>query len=142
MYILLYKIKCLEVENSFIDYFKKSTEIYQGMKVIDQNLGGTTPLDVVIDLEEPKKQIPNKASEEKGKNGDEFDDFEEFEKQEDEKKYWFTSGKTAQGLRIHDYLDSLPETGKVLSLGTIVRIAEKLNICCSISNIENINICS
>ena len=53
-------IQKLEVENSFIDYFKKTTEIYQGMKVIDQKLGGTTPLDIIIDLEEdglPTSQV-------------------------------------------------------------------------------------
>ena len=49
-------ISMLEVENSFIDYFKKSTEIYKGMKVIDQKLGGTTPFDVIVDLEGPKEE--------------------------------------------------------------------------------------
>ncbi|MBW1766610.1 MAG: RND family transporter [Deltaproteobacteria bacterium] len=117
----------LEVENSFIGYFKESTEIYQGMKVIDQNLGGTTPLDVIIDLEEPKEESPKVAIETRGENNDEFDEFEEFEDVDDDKKYWFTSKKMARTLKIHDYLDSLKETGKVLSLGTIVKIAEKLN---------------
>ena len=42
-------ISMLEVENRFIDYFKKSTEIYQGMEVIDRELGGTMPLDVILD---------------------------------------------------------------------------------------------
>ena len=32
----------LEVENSFINYFDKETEIYKGMKKIDDELGGTT----------------------------------------------------------------------------------------------------
>ncbi|GIT08336.1 MAG: hypothetical protein CM1200mP30_19660 [Pseudomonadota bacterium] len=41
----------LNVENSFIDYFQEDTEIYQGMKVIDQKLGGTTPLDLIVQLE-------------------------------------------------------------------------------------------
>ena len=38
----------LEVENRFIDYFKPSTEIYQGMELLDARLGGTIPLDVVL----------------------------------------------------------------------------------------------
>ena len=39
----------LSVENSFIDYFKKSTEINQGLNFIDQELGGTIPLEIVFD---------------------------------------------------------------------------------------------
>ncbi len=117
----------LEVENSFIDYFKESTEIYQGMKVIDQNLGGTTPLDVIIDLDEPKEKSPKAAIKTKAESSDVFDEFDEFEEADDDKKYWFTSKKMALVLKIHDYLDRLPETGKVLSLGIILRIAEKLN---------------
>ncbi len=118
----------LEVENCFIDYFKKTTEIYQGMKVIDQNLGGTTPLDVVIKIEGHNTAAP--VSDETDDGGDEFDDFgdfTEFDNAETEDKYWFTSDKMEQVKRIHNYLDSLPETGKVLSLGTMLKVAEKLN---------------
>jgi predicted RND superfamily exporter protein len=129
----------LTVENSFIDYFKDTTEIYQGMKVIDQKLGGTTPLDVIIQLGEPgnpKSAAPSKAAEIKADDDadfdkfdefNEFDKFDEFEEKADADKYWFTSGKMALVTRIHDYLDSLPATGKVLSLATMLKIAEKLN---------------
>ncbi|OEU62501.1 MAG: hypothetical protein BBJ57_11755, partial [Desulfobacterales bacterium PC51MH44] len=120
-------ISRLVVENSFIDYFKDTTEIYQGMKVIDQNLGGTTPLEVVIDLDEHEASAQMIAHGTDAENDDEFDEFDEFDKAEDEDKYWFTSDKMAQVVEIHDYLDSLPETGKVLSLGTMMKIAEKLN---------------
>ena len=120
-------ISRLVVENSFIDYFKDTTEIYQGMKVIDQNLGGTTPLDVVIDLDEHEASAQMIAHGTDAKNDNEFDEFDEFDKAEDEDKYWFTSDKMAQVVAIHDYLDNLPETGKVLSLGTMMKIAEKLN---------------
>ena len=48
-------ISKLEVENSFINYFDKNTEIYKGMKLIDEELGGTTPLEVIIKF--PKKEI-------------------------------------------------------------------------------------
>ena len=129
-------ISRLVVENSFIDYFKDTTEIYQGMKVIDQNLGGTTPLDVTVDIEQPKapdKITPPVGDAEKADEFDEFDEFEEFEEFDefedatDDDKYWFTTDKMAQVKKIHDYLDNLPETGKVLSMGTMMKIAEKLN---------------
>ena len=45
-------IKNLNVENSFINYFKTNSEIHQGMKLIDEELGGTTPLDVIIKFKE------------------------------------------------------------------------------------------
>ncbi len=120
-------ISKLAVENSFIDYFKDTTEIYQGMKVIDQNLGGTTPLDVIIDLDEPEASTQMVASGTDTEDGNEFDEFDEFDKAEDEEKYWFTSDKMALVVKIHDYLDSLPETGKVLSLGTMMKIADKIS---------------
>jgi len=116
----------LEVENSFIDYFKDTTEIYQGMKTIDQQLGGTTPFDVIVDLDLPKEPSPDIVDND-AKVDDEFDEFDEFDEAEDEEKYWFTSEKMDRVVRIHDYLDQLPETGKVLSLGTMMKVAEKLN---------------
>ncbi len=123
-------ISRLVVENSFIDYFKDTTEIYQGMKVIDQNLGGTTPLDVIVEIE--ANDLPTQASRSvEVANGDgefdEFDEFDEFEKKEDDGRYWFTSDRMALVKKIHDYLESVPEIGKVLSLGTMLKIAEKLN---------------
>jgi predicted RND superfamily exporter protein len=120
-------ISRLTVENSFIDYFKHTTEIYQGMKVVDQELGGTTPLDVIIDLEKSEVTAPVATSESSSKKNDEFEEFSEFDDAQNQEKYWFTSDKMARVMKIHDYLDSLPETGKVLSLATMVKIAEKLN---------------
>jgi len=120
-------ISRLEVENSFIDYFKDTTEIYQGMKVIDQNLGGTTPLDVIVELDEPQAFAQKVAHETDAQNNDEFEEFDEFDEAQDDEKYWFTSDKMAQVEKTHDYLDSLPETGKVLSLETIMKVGEKLN---------------
>jgi len=117
----------LTVENSFIDYFKDTTEIYQGMKIIDQSLGGTTPLDVIIEIDEPTMPATEKSTGSTVKHDDGFDDFDEFQKGENNEKYWFTVEKMAMVAKIHDYLDSLPETGKVLSLGTMLKIAEKLN---------------
>ena len=109
----------LEVENSFINYFDKETEIYKGMKKIDDDLGGTTPLNIIINF--PVKQKDEKAK-------DEFDEWENDNDSEDDKaKYWFTRDKMDKIIKVHDYLDSLPEIGKVLSFGSILRVAEDLN---------------
>ena len=112
-------ISKLEVENSFINYFDKETEIYKGMKKIDDDLGGTTPLNVII-----KFPIQEKEKEE----DDEFSEWEEeSDNKEDKAKYWFTRDKMDKIIKVHDYLDSLPEIGKVLSFGSILRVAEDLN---------------
>ena len=110
----------LEVENSFINYFDKETEIYKGMKKIDDDLGGTTPLNIILKF--PKKNDVGKTED------DEFDEWEdENETAEDKSKYWFTRDKMDKIIKVHDYLDSLPEIGKVLSFGSILRVAEDLN---------------
>ena len=108
----------LQVENSFINYFDKETEIYKGMKKIDDDLGGTTPLDIIL-------KFPTKQKVEKD---DQFSEWEEdIDENEDKSKYWFTRDKMDKILKVHDYLDSLPEIGKVLSFGSILRVAEDLN---------------
>ena len=110
----------LEVENSFINYFDKETEIYKGMKKIDDELGGTTPLNIILKF--PKKNEANSSKK------DELDDWEEENvAAEDKAKYWFTRDKMDKIIKAHDYLDSLPEIGKVLSFGSILRVAEELN---------------
>ncbi|MGD9045795.1 MAG: MMPL family transporter, partial [Desulfobacterales bacterium] len=114
----------LVVENSFINYFKDDTEIYQGLKVIDEKLGGTTPLDVIVELEAPQASAEVTVSKTEKQGDEDFDEFDEFEKDGDE-KYWFTAERMALATKIHDYLDSLPETGKVLSLATMLKIAAK-----------------
>ena len=112
-------ISKLEVENSFINYFDKDTEIYKGMKKIDDDLGGTTPLSIILKF--PVKQKINVEE-------DEFSEWEEEdESNEDKAKYWFTRDKMDKIIKVHDYLDSLPEIGKVLSFGSILRVAEDLN---------------
>jgi len=121
-------ISRLEVENSFIDYFKQRTEIYRGMKVIDRQLGGTTPLDVVIDLNaHPSAQRPPAETAPPEQAGGEFDQFSEFDEAPTDDRYWFTASRMAKVVRIHDYLEGLPETGKVLSLGTLMEVAERFN---------------
>ncbi|PDH20007.1 MAG: hypothetical protein CNC06_01930 [Pelagibacterales bacterium MED-G40] len=113
----VFGISKLQVENSFINYFDSETEIYKGMKKIDDQLGGTTPLDVII-------KFPPKNNDET-----EEDEFSEWDEDTDENSstYWFTRNKIDRILQVHDYLDSLPEIGKVLSFGSIIRVAEDLN---------------
>ena len=103
----------LEVENSFINYFDKETAIYKGMKLIDEELGGTTPLDVIVKF--PKKE----------KDNDSDDDWGEEEK--DDSKYWFTRNKIDKITQVHDYLDGLDAVGKVISFASMVRVAEDLS---------------
>ncbi|MBN4054340.1 MMPL family transporter [Nitrospira defluvii] len=129
-------ISRLVVENSFIDYFKQSTEIYQGMKLIDQTLGGTTPLDVIIDFETPEEAPPADTPKGELDEDDTFDDFEEFEEEQNADKYWFTTEKMDLIKKIDAYLDGIPETGKVLSLGTMLQVAEKLNKGEALDNFE------
>ena len=111
-------ISKLEVENSFINYFDKDTEIYKGMKLIDEELGGTTPLEVIIKF--PKTET-NESNED-----DDFDDWENEEDTNDE-KYWFTKDKIDKIKSVHNYLDGLPEIGKVLSFSSIIDVATQLN---------------
>ncbi len=112
-------ISKLEVENSFINYFDKNTEIYKGMKLIDEELGGTTPLEVII-------KFPEKEKVKKSEEDDEFEDWGDEEDTNDE-KYWFTKDKIDLITSVHNYLDSLPEIGKVLSFSSIIEVATQLN---------------
>ena len=111
-------ISRLEVENSFINYFNKNTEIYKGMKLIDEKLGGTTPLEVILKF---PNQDKNKSDED-----DEFEDWGEGENKDDE-KYWFTKDKIDKIDSVHNYLDGLPAVGKVLSFSSIIQVATQLN---------------
>ncbi len=112
-------ISKLEVENSFINYFNKNTEIYKGMKLIDEELGGTTPLEVILKFPEMKKK-------EDSIKDDEYDDWGDEEETNDE-KYWFTKDKIDKIASVHNYLDSLPQIGKVLSFTSIIEVATQLN---------------
>ena len=113
----IYGISKLEVENSFINYFSKETEIYKGMKLIDEELGGTTPLEVILKFPEIEKNNVNED--------DDFDDWDEDE--DNNEKYWFTKDKIETITNVHNYLDSLPQIGKVLSFSSIIDVATQLN---------------
>ena len=113
----------LFVENSFINYFKSSTEIYKGMKVIDENLGGTSPLDIIIKFKDEEKVATLK-----NENQDKYIDFEnEFIEKNDDKQYWFSQDKMDTIMAIHNYLEAIPEIGKVQSLATLLKVGEILN---------------
>lgn len=152
-------ISRLQVENRFIDYFHKSTEIYQGMELLDSKLGGTIPLDIIIaplDMSEPLPGLEVVASEaatpvaaddpfaEDGENfsgsaaalaedSDEWDDEfgsdgDDFASDEESyvPSYWFSLGGMRELDAVHNYVDALPETGKVLSLATVFAVVKSL----------------
>ena len=127
-------ISQLEVENCFIDYFNDKTEIYQGMKIIDQRLGGTTPFDVIVEFEDAPE--PTEVSASAAEEDDVFDEFSEFDEAATDEKYWLTTEKMNRIRVVHLYLDSLSQTGKVLSLVTLLSIAEKLNSGKPLDNLE------
>ena len=107
-------INKLSVENKFIDYFKPTTEIYQGLSLIDQKLGGTAPLDIIISA--PESEL--------GTNDEFEEDFDDFGIETEEYGYWFNSQNLAYLEDIHDYLESRPEIGKVLSVSSAIKLAE------------------
>jgi len=121
--VSIYGVSKLEVENSFIDYFSKDTEIYRGLKLIDDKLGGTTSLDIILKFEEEVEEVFE----------DDIDEEEDFDfdfgggVEEDPADYWFTPDKVDEVKIIHDYLEGLPAVGKVLSLASLIRVGEDVN---------------
>ena len=110
-------ISKLTVENRFIDYFKSSTEIYKGMELLDKKLGGTAPLDIVLNA-------PSDWSVEE----EEFDDDFGFEENVDSiNGYWWNTISISRLEEVHDYIESLPEIGKVLSVASGIKVARELN---------------
>ena len=115
----VYGISKIKVENSFIGYFKESTQIRQGMQVIDTKLGGTIPVDVIVKFKE---------SEPKQEKSDDKDDFEsEFENDAKSAKYWFNSYHTRVAEKVHDYLKEQNFVGNVSSLATLIKAIKELN---------------
>ncbi|MFW6147830.1 MAG: efflux RND transporter permease subunit [Thermodesulfobacteriota bacterium] len=117
-FISLIGISRLKVENSFIDYFSEDTEIYQGMKLIDEKLGGTNPLEVILKFGEQQEDI--------FEADEDFLEADDWAGESDPRDYWLTPYKVEKIKEVHDYLASLPEIGKVLSLASIIRVAEDL----------------
>ncbi|MGD8995916.1 MAG: MMPL family transporter, partial [Syntrophobacterales bacterium] len=120
----------LTVENRFIDHFHESTEIYQGMYLIDRELGGTTPLDVVIDAPaEFFEEEQEPFDDEDEKEIDDLWDDTDFEGDAGitGSSYWFNVFKVDEVAAIQDYLDDIVETGKVLSLSTTMEVLKQVN---------------
>jgi len=114
----------LRVENSFINYFSDDTEIYQGLKLIDEKLGGTTPLEILIKFKDDSGNLL-KPEDLEGLTEEEIQMEREYAAAlANSPEYWFTPTKVKQIKEVHDYLDGLPEIGKVLSLASTVRVAE------------------
>ena len=113
----IYGMTRLKVENSFINYFDKNTEIYKGMKLIDEKLGGTTPLDIILKFKESESKSTFADDEFfQGSSSDEYRD-----------SYWFTNFRINNIVNVHKYLETLPEIGKVLSFYSVLQLGEKLN---------------
>jgi len=122
-------ITSLTVENRFIDYFKESTEIHQGMVKIDRELGGTTPLDVILEPDESYYEFLDELADE-----DLFVDESTDDESADEESagisgtsYWFNEFQLETVEQIHQHLEQLPETGKVLSMATTMKLLTQLN---------------
>ena len=122
--LFLFGINNLKVENKFIDYFKKNTEIYQGMSELDEKLGGTATLDIII-------YEPDNFLEDEEEVDDEFDDlFDEdiFDDNNSESSgYWWNIYNLKRLEEIHDYLDENENIGKVLSVSSGIKLARKIN---------------
>lgn len=122
-------ISYLSVENRFIDYFKEKTEIYRGMEQIDRQLGGTTPLDVVIDA--PADFFEAEVASDELKDDLFADEFAMADTANGGditgSSYWFNTFIIDDVFKIHRYLDSLSETGKVLSIATAMEILSQMD---------------
>jgi len=137
-----YGISKLEVENRFIDYFRSDTEIYRGMETIDTALGGTTPLDIIIqapvfdeptinDIEEFESTDDDYFLDDDYAFEDEYGDMEEELAQDDAsglaESYWFSSAGLADLEKLQTFIDAQPEVGKVNSLVQLYAIARDLS---------------
>lgn len=127
-------ISRLEVENRFIDFFDKGTEIYQGMELVDAQLGGTIPMEIILTAETPSA---DDSAEDDAFGDDEFaeDEFGEDDFGDDEftdvsestPSPWFNRAGLNRITQVHEYLESLPETGKVVSLATFYEVMQQLS---------------
>ena len=120
--VFFFGISKLLVENRFIDYFDESTEIYQGMLLLDEELGGTATLDIIITepFQETTETIFND-------DDDLFSD-DLFEDEDSEASgYWWNIYSLNKLELIHDHLDAMPEIGKVLSVASGVKLARQIN---------------
>ena len=114
----LWGISKLSVENSFIGYFKENTDIYKGMELIDNKLGGTVPLDIIISFKKDKKEPRNSSLD------DEFAD--EFASS-DAAQYWFNERRMSVLKNVNEYLKNKEFIGSVSSLADLLEVGKELN---------------
>jgi len=127
--ISIYGAFNLGVENSFVNYFKKNTEIYKGMKLIDEELGGTTPLDIILTFNSSDELFISIDDEEEGIDDSEFEDefLDEDIFSSDTSDIWFTEDKIEMISIVHRYLESKNEVGKVQSIISLIELADLIN---------------
>lgn len=135
--ISFWGIAKLEVENRFIDYFHADTEIHQGLALIDNKLGGTTSLDIIITPKPPGNDMADEADpfSDPAKEADPFSNTDEdafadgdpLSENDAKTSVWMTVGGMEYVQKIHDYLESLPEVGKVQSLATLYKVGKDIN---------------
>ncbi len=126
-FISLYGITNLNVENSFIKYFKKNTEIYKGMYLIDNELGGTTPLDIILKFKNDDQIIDTTIKTEEEDDLEIEDDFFSDDLFGEEDNIWFTNEKIETIKFVHQYLESRIEIGKVTSIYSLIDTANQIN---------------
>ena len=126
-FISLYGITNLNVENSFIKYFKKNTEIYKGMYLIDNELGGTTPLDIILKFKNDDQIIDTTIKAEEEDDLEIEDDFFSDDLFGEENTIWFTNEKIETIKFVHQYLESRIEIGKVTSIYSLIDTANQIN---------------
>jgi predicted RND superfamily exporter protein len=123
-------ISQITVENRFIDYFKKTTDIYQGLELVDQELGGTVPLEVMLEVDTEQVDEVDEVDE-NAQEDDEFGDYlTNLEGTQDDftaKSYWYNRSGIKKINKIHKYLEDLPQVGKVLSLASTEEVFRTIN---------------
>lgn len=117
----IYGIMNLKVENSFVNYFKDDSEIKQGLLTIDQDLGGTIPLEIIINFQD-------KSSKDSSLSDFENEFEEEFNVLEQQDSYWFDSQKLRIAEKIHTYLANKEYIGSILSLHSLSMLVGSLGL--------------
>jgi predicted RND superfamily exporter protein len=109
----------LNVGNRIVEYFRADTEIRQGLEFIDQNLGGTIPMDVIVSF--PPYQEADAVEDDPFAGS--FDPFAEEEPDSYPQRFWFTPEKLAIVDQLQTFIESRSETGKSISVANLERVA-------------------
>lgn len=127
----------LQVDNRFIDYFKEDTEIYQGMLLLDKKLGGTVPFDVIL-----RAPLPASAPAPTVLIDDEEDDLAFLAELDEEPDagaaggFWYNAFGLQRLRNVHNALEAEPGVGKVLSLASMMELAEQMKGGVALTNLE------